>query len=156
MKGNEALIEKLNGLLASELTAINQYMVHSEMFENWGYGKLHELEFKRAIVEMKHAEKLIERIIFLEGRPIVSRLEDIRIGSDVPKMIDSDLNLEHGAVKQYNEGVKLAGDVADNSTKTVLESILNDEIAHVDELEEQIDQMAQMGLQNYLTTVTGK
>ena len=154
MKGSKPLIDKLNALLAAELTAINQYMVHSEMDENWGYGKLHEIEHKRAIVEMKHAEKLIERIIFLDGRPIVSKLDEIRIGQDVPKMIESDLNLEYGAVKKYNEAVKLAQDVGDNSTKTVLEGILNDEIAHVDELEERLDQISQMGIQNFLTTVT--
>src|SRR5690242_975352 len=126
MKGNDALIESLNNLLAEELTAINQYMVEAEMEENWGYGKLHKGENHRAMVEMKHAEKLIERIIFLDGRPIVSRLEEINIGSDVPKMIDSDLNLEYAAVQRYNAAVKLAGEVGDNSTKTLLESILND------------------------------
>lgn len=154
MKGNDKLIDALNSLLARELTAINQYMVESEMQENWGYGKLHALEFKRSITEMKHAERLIERILFLDGQPIVNRLEDIRIGSDIPKMIDSDLNLEYDAVRRYNEAVKLAAEVGDNSTKTVLEAILNDEIAHVDELEAQRDQIEQMGIQNFLSIAT--
>ena len=153
MKGNDALINTLNDLLARELTAVNQYMVEAEMLENWDYPKAHNMEMKRAIVEMKHAEKLIARIIFLEGQPIVSRLEQIRIGSDVPKMVDSDLALEIDAIKRYNEAVELATKVGDNSTKTLLEAILNDEIQHVDELEAQRDQIAQMGVQNFLTTI---
>jgi len=156
MKGNEALIQKLNDLLARELTAINQYVVEAELHENWGYEKLHGLERKRSIVEMKHAERLIERIVFLDGHPIVSRLEDIRIGQDVPAIVESDLNLELDAVRRYNEAIKLAVDVADNSTRDLLQGILDDEIDHVDELETQRDQIAQMGLQNFLTTVTAK
>lgn len=153
MQGNAQLIDTLNSLLARELTAISQYMVESEMQENWGYGKLQALEKARAMTEMKHAEKLIERILFLEGRPIVNKLEDIRIGQDVPKIIEGDLNLEYDAIARYNAAVKQAAEVGDNSTKTLLESILNDEIDHVDELEVQRDQIAQMGVQNFLTTV---
>jgi bacterioferritin len=98
MKGNEKLIEQLNVRLAEELTAINQYMVHAEMCENWGYKKLGEMIEKRAMVEMKHAEKLIERILFLDGRPIVSNLNKINIGDEVPKMHKNDLGLEVDAV----------------------------------------------------------
>src|SRR5512146_831040 len=110
MKGNPKLIETLNSLLADELTAINQYMVHSEMAANWGYGKLHEHFEKRAIDEMKHAEKLIGRILFLEGIPIVSSLNKIHIGSDVPKQLASDHEAEEGAIKAYNESIKVAGE----------------------------------------------
>lgn len=156
MKGNDALIDKLNDLLARELTAINQYMVEAEMQENWDYQKLYKLEWERSMKEMKHAEWLIERILFLDGKPIVSRLEEIRIGQDVPEIIESDLSLEYDAIRRYNDAIKLATEVADNSTKTLLEKILNDEIQHVDELEAQRDQISQMGLQNYLTTVTAE
>jgi bacterioferritin len=154
MKGNTKLIEYLNVLLARELTTINQYMVEAEMEANWDYEKLHEDQEKRAVTEMKHAEKLIGRIIFLEGLPIVSKLNDMHIGQDVEKIVVNDLNLEYGTVEKYNEGIKLAVEVADNSTRDMLEDILNDEIAHVDELEAKRDQIAQMGLPNFLTTVT--
>jgi bacterioferritin len=156
MKGNDKLIEALNGLLARELTAISQYMVEAEMEDNWGYGKLHEDQEKRAVTEMKHAEKLIGRVIFMEGKPIVSKLEDFHIGQDVPQIVKNDLALELDAVKRYNDAIKLAVAVADNSTREMLESILNDEIEHVDELEAKRDQIAQMGVQNFLTTVTQK
>jgi bacterioferritin len=155
MKGNTALLNALNGLLADELTAINQYMVHAEMAENWGYGKLNKTVRGRSIVEMKHAEKLIERILFLEGKPVVSALNDIHIGSDVPKQLDSDLAAEMTAVKNYNSAVKLAMEVGDNATKELLEAILKDEDGHVNEIEEKIDQVSQMGIQNFLMTQTG-
>lgn len=154
MKGNEKLIAKLDDLLADELTAINQYMVHSEMCANWGYDLLHKTVEKRAIQEMKHAEKLIGRILFLEGRPTVSKLNALHIGQDVPKQIESDLNAEAVAVKSYNEAIHLANEVGDAATKALLESILQDEDAHVDWLEEQLDQIAQMGTGIYLSTQT--
>jgi bacterioferritin len=150
MKGNEKVIEQLNARLAEELTAINQYMVHSEMCENWNYDQLHDAIQKRSINEMIHAEKLIERILFLEGRPIVSSLNAITIGHDVPKMHENDLDAELGAVKAYNETIRIATDVGDNATKVLLESILKDEEDHVDWLEAQQDQIQQMGLQQYL------
>jgi len=152
MKGNPELIDKLNGLLARELTAINQYFVEAEMYENWDLAKLSKEERMRAITEMKHAEKLIERIIFLEGHPIVNKLEEIRIGADAPNIIRNDLELEYDAVRRYNEAIEVAQKAADNSTKTLLEGILNDEIDHVDQLEAFQDQIAQMGLPNFLTT----
>src|SRR5512136_1719619 len=102
MKGNAKIIERLNALLADELTAISQYMVHSEMCANWGYGKLHEAVEKRAMTEMAHAEKLIARILFLEGRPIVSELKPMHIGADVKAQLDADLAAELGAVAYYN------------------------------------------------------
>ena len=154
MKGNDKLIAALNALLAEELTAINQYIVHAEMLENWGYAKLKESFHKRAIVEMKHAEALIERILFLEGQPVVSELRKITIGQEVPRMIGNDIALEYGAVKQYNDAVHLAVEVGDNATKDLLERILKDEDGHVDELEEFNDQIGQMGLQLFLSTKT--
>jgi bacterioferritin len=150
MKGDNRMIESLNGLLSEELTAINEYMVHSEMCENWGYKKLNESGEKRAIVEMKHAEDLIARILFLEGMPIVSKLNKIAIGKDVEAQHKNDLSLEYDAIKQYNEAIKLAREVDDNGTRKMLEEILKDEEKHVDELETQLGQIVQMGIQVYL------
>lgn len=155
MKGNPKLIDALNSLLADELTAINQYMVHSEMSANWGYGKLHQHFEKRAITEMKHAEKLIGRIIFLEGIPIVSRLKDIHIGSDIPKQLEYDHAAEEGAIKAYNAAIQLAGEVADFATREILEDILNDEDQHIDGIEELQDQIRHMTLPVFLTTQVG-
>lgn len=150
MKGNERIIEKLNDLLADELTAINQYVVHSEMCANWGYQRLHEADEKRAIDEMKHAEKLIARLLFLEGSPIVSNLKKINIGAEVEAQHNNDWTAEEGAIKSYNEGIRLATEVGDNGTRELLESILKDEEDHIDWLEAQLDQIGQMGIQNYL------
>jgi bacterioferritin len=150
VKGNEKIIECLNDLLADELTAINQYMVHSEMCDDWGYGKLHEAVEERAITEMRHAEKLIGRIIFLDGRPVVSKLKDLHIGADVEGQFRNDLAAEYDAVTSYNTAVELAAGVGDNGTRAILESILSDEEDHVDWLESQLDQIEQMGIANYL------
>ncbi len=156
MKGNNKLLEVLNGLLADELTAINQYVVHAEMAENWGYGKLKKLVSSRAITEMKHAEKLIERILFLEGTPIVGELNKIQIGADIPKQFANDLSAEMTAVKNYNSAVKVATDVGDNATSEMLKGILKDEDGHVNDIEEKLDQIKQMGLQNFLATQAGE
>ncbi|MBN1653241.1 MAG: bacterioferritin [Deltaproteobacteria bacterium] len=150
-KGNQKIIDSLNSLLADELTAINQYMVHSEMCSNWRYDRLHKAIEKRAIGEMKHAEKLIERILFLEGRPIVSELKDIRIGAEVEQQMGNDRTAEEVAIKAYNEGIRLAVELADNGTRQILESILKDEEEHLDWIEAQQDQIQQMGVQTYLT-----
>lgn len=150
MKGNEKVIASLNFLLADELTAINQYIVHSEMCANWGYEELHDVIEKRAIDEMKHAEKLIARLLFLEGRPIVSELNNIHIGATVPDQLKQDLESEGGAVKNYNDAIQLAVTAGDNGTRVILESILHDEEEHVDWLEAQLDQIQQVGSQNYL------
>ncbi len=155
MKGNPKLIATLNDLLADELTAINQYMVHSEMAEAWGYKKLHEAFEKRAIDEMKHAEILIGRILFLEGIPTVSKLNKMMIGADVPKQLAGDRGLEMGAVKAYNEAIVLAGEVKDFATRQILEKILGDEDKHIDQIEEMQDQIQQMSLQIFLTTQVG-
>jgi bacterioferritin len=152
MKGNPKLIEALNSLLADELTAINQYIVHAEMCEDWGYGKLHEAFEKRAIKEMIHAEKLIGRILFLEGRPIVSELKSIHIGDTVPTQIENDRTAEEHAIKAYNDAIALAAEIGDNATRDMLISILNDEDKHLDELEELLDQIEQMTLPIFLST----
>jgi len=152
MKGNDQLIATLNSLLADELTATNQYMVHSEMCANWGYSKLHDHFEKRAIMEMKHAEKLIGRILFLEGTPVVSELRQIRIGSTVDKQLASDHGLEKSAIKSYNDAIMLAGEVHDFATREILENILKDEDGHIDKIEELQDQINQMTLPFFLTT----
>jgi bacterioferritin len=154
MKGNQQLIKTLNNLLADELTAINQYMVHSEMCADWGYEKLHEHLEKRAIVEMKHAEKLIGRILFLEGTPTVSKLNSIHIGSDITKQLNNDHNAEEEAIKAYNAAIKLAADAGDYATHDILKGILNDEDKHIDEIEELQDQISHMTLPVFLTTQT--
>jgi len=152
MKGNDKLIGTLNALLADELTAINQYMVHSEMCDNWGYEKLHKYFEKRSVEEMKHAEKLIARVLFLEGRPVVSQLNKISIGAEVPKMLENDHAAEAGAIKAYNEGIKLAGEVNDFASREILEEILQDEDRHIDDIEALQDQIGHMTLPIFLTT----
>ena len=150
MKGNERVIEMLNVALADELTAISQYVVHAELCDNWGYERLNEVGEGRSRDEMRHAEMLIERIIYLEGMPIVSKLNTMHIGSEVPKQHENDIAAETGAIKLYNEGIALAVEVGDNGTRALLESILKDEEDHLDWLEMQLDQIDQMGLGNYL------
>ncbi len=150
MKGNQNILNTLNELLADELTAINQYMVQSEMCADWGYQKLHEAIEKRAIEEMKHAEKLIGRILFLEGIPIVSNLKEINIGATVDAQHANDQAAEEMAIKAYNDGIKLAVEVGDNGTRDMLEEILEDEEEHIDWIESQLDQIEQMGFQIYL------
>jgi len=152
MKGDPRVIKVLNSLLAAELTAINQYMVHSEMCEDWGYGKLHKVIEKRAIDEMKHAEKLIARILFLEGTPIVSKLNELHIGADVPKMYTNDHDSELDAVKNYNAGIAVCGEAGDYATRDLLKTILKDEDAHVDEIEGVLDEIEQIGVQIFLST----
>lgn len=150
MKGNEQILKHLNMRLAEELTAINQYMVHAEMCENWRYKKLHGMIFKRSIQEMQHAEKLIARILFLEGIPIVSDLHKIHIGSDIPKMHTNDHSAETAAIRGYNESIRIAAEIGDNGSRELLESILKEEEDHIDVIEAQMDQISQMGVQNYL------
>jgi len=150
MQGNDKIIAKLNFLLADELTAISQYMVHAEMCANWGYQRLAEVIEKRAIDEMKHAEKHIGRLLFLEGRPIVSDLNKMHIGESVDIQLKNDWEAERGAVAAYNEAIRLAAEVGDNGTRELLEDILQDEEAHIDWLEAQLDQIKQLGLPTYL------
>ncbi len=155
MKGNDKIIERLNVLLADELTGISQYIVHSEMCANWGYKHLHETIEKRAIEEMKHAESLIARILFLEGHPIVSSLNKINIGAQVDEQLANDWTAEDNAIKAYNEGISLATEVNDNGTRDLFESSLTAEEDHIDWIEAQLDQIKQMGIQNYLAQQVG-
>jgi bacterioferritin len=150
MKGNAKVIEHLNLRLAEELTVIVQYIVHSEMCSNWGYERLHQMIKKRAVSEMKHAEKLIARILFLDGRPIVNALNKVHIGDEASKMHSNDLSAEEVAVKGYNESIRLAMEAGDNGTRELLEEILKDEEDHIDEIEAQLEQIKQIGPQNYL------
>lgn len=150
MKGNEKILSHLNMLLADELTSTNQYILHSEMCANWGYERLHEKIEKRAIDEMKHAEKLIARILYLEGRPVVSKLNDVHVGETVKKQLEYDYSAEQSAVKAYNDGIRLAVEVGDNGTRSLLEGILGDEEDHIDWLEAQLEQIQQLGESNYL------
>jgi bacterioferritin len=155
MKGNDQILASLNSLLADELTAISQYMVHSEMCANWQFGKLHKAIEERAITEMKHAETLMGRILFLEGTPTVSNLRQINIGASIEDQFNNDLRSELIAVKGYNDGIRLASDLGDNGTREILSSILTAEEEHVDWLEAQIGQVNLMGLQNYLVEQVG-
>ena len=154
MKGNDKLIEVLNQLLADELTAISQYMVHSEMCDNWGYDKLHKAIEGQARDEMHHAEWLIQRIIFLEGVPVVSRLNPMQIGVTAQDMIGNDEQAELGAVRAYNSAIRLAHEVDDQATVDLLTRILKMEEGHVDWAERQRAQIEHMGLENYLTNQT--
>jgi bacterioferritin len=151
MKGDPKLIEVLNQLLADELTAISQYMVHAELCENWGYGKLHEAVEKQAFDEMHHAEWLIQRIVFLEGEPVVSKLNPIKIGTSAVEIIGNDQDAEVMAVKAYNDGIQLAHELKDQATADLLTEILKMEEGHVDWAEKQRAQIEQMGLENYLS-----
>lgn len=151
MKGSINVINILNSLLADELTAINQYMVHAEMCEDWGYEKLGDAIEKRAIEEMKHAEKLISRILFLEGIPIVSNLKEIRIGSDVQKIFANDHLAEEDAIRAYNEAIAACAAEKDFATRRLLQEILQDEDSHIDGIEEIQDGISQMGIQIFLS-----
>lgn len=154
MKGNKKLLAVLNRLLADELTAISQYMVHSEMCDNWGYEKLHKAIEKQAKDEMHHAEWLIRRIVFLEGTPVVSTLNPIHIGQTVSDMVSNDQEAELAAVRAYNDAIGLAREVADQSTADLLVQILKMEEGHADWGEMQRAQIEQMGLENYVANQT--
>lgn len=154
MKGNEKLLAVLNQLLADELTAISQYMVHSEMCDNWGYDKLHKAIEKQAMDEMHHAEWLIRRVIFLEGTPVVAKLNPIKIGKTVSDMVVNDQKAELAAVHAYNAAIGLAHEVADQATVDLLIQILKMEEGHDDWAEMQRAQIEQMGLENYLANQT--
>lgn len=151
MQGNNRIITTLNALLADELTAISMYMVHSEMCDNWGYEKLHKAIEQQAMDEMHHAEWLIQRIIFLEGLPIVSRLNPMQIGTSVLEMVANDQSAELGAIAAYNAAIRLAHEVDDQGTVDLLMKNLKMEEDHEDWGEKQRAQIEQMGLENYLT-----
>lgn len=151
MKGDAHVIDLLNEALSEELTAINQYFLHAEICENWGYKKLAAFIKKESIDEMKHAEELVERILFLEGTPNMSNYQKLKIGKTVPEMIANDLKLELGAQAMYNRLISAALKKEDQGTADLLKKILKDEEGHVDGLEEQESMIRDMGLQVYLS-----
>jgi bacterioferritin len=154
MKGNGKILTVLNSLLADELTVINQYMVHSEMCKNWGYNKLYMAIRKQAMDEMHHAEWLIERIIFFDGKPTVSKLNTIKIGKTVSEIIQNDGDDELEVVHDYNDAIKIAHEVFDQGTVDLFTKILKMEEGHVDWAEIQRAQINQMGIENYLSSQT--
>ncbi len=150
MKGDKKIIEILNDVLTAELTAINQYFVHGEMCDNWGYDRLHDVIRKHSLGEMKHAEELIERILFLDGVPNMQRLGKIDIGENVPEQLRLDLALEMDAVGRLNKHIEVCRELDDNNSRHLLEEILEDEEEHVDWIESQLSLIEQVGVQNYL------
>jgi bacterioferritin len=155
MKGNNRLLEVLNQLLADELTAINQYIVNSEMCDNWSYDRLHKGIEKQAFDEMHHAEWLIQRIIFLDGMPVVSKLNPMKIGQSMVDIVGNDQEAELMAVRAYNSAIRLAHEVNDQAKVDLLTKILKMEEGHVDWSQKQRDQIDQMGIEYYLTNQTG-
>jgi bacterioferritin len=150
MQGDAKIIALLNQVLKAELTAINQYFLHAEMCENWGYERLAKLIRKESIEEMTHAEKLMERILYLDGAPNMTDYFKINIGQSVEQQFKNDVQLEYDAVKRLNEGIQLANEKNDAGSRDLLESILNDEEHHIDWLEGQLHAIGEMGIQNYL------
>jgi bacterioferritin len=154
MKGSAKVIEELNKALREELTAINQYFLHAEMCENWGYQRLSEYIKMQSIGEMKHAEALMERILFLDGSPTMKPLE-LTVGKNVREMLQSDLDLEIGAVKEYNAAIQVAVAEKDNGSRDLFVQLLKDEESHVDWLEAQMHQIKELGYERYLTMQMG-
>jgi bacterioferritin len=155
MQGNPQVIDALNRALTIELTAINQYFCQAKMCQNWGFNRLYRKHYEESLGEMKHAETLIERLLFLEGVPEIARYDVIRVGTDVKEQFENDLKLELGGVKAYNELIDLCVRVKDNGTRDVVEPILHESEEHVDWLETQLGLIQAVGLQNYLTEQMG-
>jgi bacterioferritin len=151
MQGKPEVIEALNQALTIELTAINQYFCQAKMCQNWGFHRLGAKHYEESIGEMKHAEKLIDRILFLEGVPEIARYDVIRVGTDVPEQFQNDLKLELRGVALYNQAISLCQRLEDNGTREILDTILTESEEHVDWLEKQLHLIQQVGLQNYLT-----
>jgi len=150
MRGNDKVLKDLSESLKAELTAINQYFLHAKMCENWGYFRLGALYRKESIEEMVHAEKLMNRILFLDGTPNMTDIGPIKVGTNVKAQFESDLDLEMHAVKQLNNAIKVATEVGDNASRALFEEILGDEEEHVDYLEGQLHAIGEMGIENYL------
>jgi len=152
LKGNKKVIDYLNEVLRAELTAINQYFLHAEMLNNWGYQKLYQHTRRESIEEMHHAEELMERILFLDGTPIMTETFPLRIGESVKEQFENDLKLEMEALPRLNEAVKAATEARDNGSRDLFEKILLDEEDHVDWLEAQLHMIKEVGIENYLAT----
>jgi bacterioferritin len=150
MRGNPQVIELLNDVLTAELTAVNQYFIHAKMCKNWGFDRLADYVRHESIDEMKHADELIERILFLEGVPNMQRLNSVRVGETVPEQFDADLQLEYAAIERLNAGIAACVAAGDNATRALLEQILVAEEEHTDWLEAQIELIRTLGEANYL------
>ena len=155
MKGNPQVIDALNRALTIELTAINQYFCQAKMCTNWGYKLLGKKHYEESMGEMKHAEKLIDRILFLDGTPEIARYDVIRVGTNIQEMFENDLKLEMGGVNAYNATIELCMKVQDNGSRELVAPILVESEEHVDWLETQLSLIAAVGLQNYLTEQMG-
>ena len=152
VKAGKEIVDLLNEVLTAELTAINQYFLHAKMMQNWGYERLYERIHHESIDEMKHADQLIERILYLDGVPNVQRLGRVRIGENPEEMFRSDMALEEEAIPRLNNGIAVCREQGDNGTRHLLEEILVSEEEHLDWLETQLHQIGEVGLQNYLST----
>jgi len=150
MKGDPKVLEYLQEVLTAELTAINQYFLHAEMLENWGYERLAKITKKESIEEMRHAEALLHRMLYLDGSPNMARLFDLHIGQNVKQMFENDLELEYQAVPRLNKAINAAVEAGDNGSRDLFESILKDEEHHIDFLEAQLHMIQEMGYENYL------
>lgn len=150
MKGDKQVIDILNDVLTAELTAINQYFVHAKMMKNWGYDRLAAKEKHESIDEMKHADAVLDRILYLEGIPNMQRYNKVNVGENVPEMLRLDLQEEYKAVKRLNDGIKVCRDVGDNGSEDLLTKILVSEEEHIDWLESQLELIKQVGEANYL------
>ena len=151
MKGNDKVIDLLNEVLTGELSAVNQYWLHARMCENWGYQRLWKKVREESLDEMKHADKLIDRLLYLDGLPNLQRYHKIKVGQTVPEQLQLDLNVEKAAVKLLNDGIELCRSLGDNGSRELLEGILVAEEEHVNWLEAQLELIAQVGVENYLS-----
>ncbi len=156
MKGDAKIVDLLNEVLTNELTAINQYFLHARICENWGYERLWKKVREESIEEMRHADRLIERILYLEGLPNLQRLEKVNVGETVPEQLRLDLDLEKKAIPVLNRGIEQCRKLGDNGTADLLEDLLEDEEEHANWLEAQLELVNQVGEQNYLSEQIGK